>query len=112
MSFSNYSMILYVLSNLLQVIFPTQGLNLHLLHWQDSLPLSHPCEKYKSIRLSSKESACSAGATGDASLIPGSGRSPGGVNGNPLLYSCLGNPTVRGIWQATVHGVIKKSDTT
>ena len=33
-------MILYVLSNLLQVIFPTQGLNLHLLHWQDSLPLA------------------------------------------------------------------------
>ena len=77
MSFSTYSMILYILSNLLHVIFPTQGLNLHLLHWQeDSLPLSHPCEKYKSIRLSSKESACSAGATGDMSLIPGSERSP------------------------------------
>ena len=42
MSFSTYSMILYILSNLLHVIFPTQGLNLHLLHWQeDSLPLSH-----------------------------------------------------------------------
>ena len=112
MSFSNYSMILYVLSNLLQVIFPTQGLNLHLLHWQDSLPLSHPCEKYKSIRLSSKESACSAGATGDASLIPGSGRSPGGGNGNPLLYSCLGNPLGRGDLQATVHKVTKQSDMT
>ena len=107
MSFSNYSMILYVLSNLLQVIFPTQGLNLHLLHWQDSLPLSHPCEKYKSIRLSSKESACSAGATGDASLIPGSGRSPGGGNGNPLQYSCRENPMDRAAWWAAFHQVAK-----
>ena len=36
-----------------------------------------------------KEPACNAG---DLSSIPGSGRSPGEVNGNPLLYSCLGNP--------------------
>ena len=44
---------------------------------------------------------------GDASLIPKSGRSPGGGNGNPLQYSCLGNPMERGDWQATVHGVAK-----
>ena len=37
--------------------------------------------------------------------IPGSGRSPGEGNGNPLQYSCLGNPTDRGAWRATVHGV-------
>ena len=37
----------------------------------------------------SKESACKAG---DLGLIPGSGRSPGGGYGNPLQYSCLGNP--------------------
>ena len=43
--------------------------------------------------LSSKESACSAGgAGGDTSSVPGSGRSPGGGNGNSLQYSCLGNP--------------------
>ena len=42
---------------------------------------------------------------GDAGLIPGSGRFPGGGNGNPLLYSCLENPRDRGAWQATVHGV-------
>ena len=43
--------------------------------------------------LSSKESACSAGATGDTSLTSGLGRSPGGGHGNPLqYYSCLGNP--------------------
>ena len=40
----------------------------------------------------SKESACSAGAVGDTGLIPGSGRSPGGENGNALQYSCLENP--------------------
>ena len=49
---------------------------------------------------------------GDASLIPGSGRSPGEGNGNPLQYSCLGNPTDRGAWQATVQGVPKELDTT
>ena len=44
-------------------------------------------------------------------MIPGSGRSPGGGNGNPLQYSCLENPMDRGAWRATVHGVTK-SDTT
>ena len=44
---------------------------------------------------------------GDAGLIPGSGRSPGGGNGNPLQYSCLENPMDRGAWRATVHGVAK-----
>ena len=39
--------------------------------------------------------------TADASLISGSGRSPGGRHGNPLQYSCLENPMGRGIWQAT-----------
>ena len=47
-----------------------------------------------------KETACH---TGDLSLIPGSGRSPGKENGNPLQYSCLGNPMDRGAWQAIVH---------
>ena len=44
---------------------------------------------------------------GDADLIPGLGRCPGEGNGNPLQYSCLGNPMGRGGWQATVHGVTK-----
>ena len=48
---------------------------------------------------------------GGAGSIPGSGRPPGGGNGNPLEYSCLGNPMDRGGWQATVHGVAKESDT-
>ena len=45
-------------------------------------------------------------------MIPGSERSPGEGSGNPLQYSCLGNPMDRGAWQATVHGVEKESDTT
>ena len=44
---------------------------------------------------------------GDAASIPGSGRSPGEGNGNPLQYSCLKNPVDRGVWQATVHWVAK-----
>ena len=44
---------------------------------------------------------------GDASSIPGSGRSPGGGHSNSLQYSCLENPIDRGGWWATVHGVAK-----
>ena len=51
-----------------------------------------------------------AGDTRDMALIPGSGRSPGEENGNPLQYSCLGNSMVRGTLQATVHGVTKELD--
>ena len=57
--------------------------------------------------LSGKESACNAGAAGEAYLIPGSGRSPWEGHGNPPQYSRLGNPMNRGAWQATVHGVAK-----
>ena len=54
----------------------------------------------------SKESTCNSG---DLGLIPGSGRSPGEGNDNPLQYSCLENPKDGGAWQATVHGVAKSS---
>ena len=47
----------------------------------------------------------------DTDTIPALERSAGEGNGNPLQYSCLGNPMDRGAWQATVHGVTK-SDTT
>ena len=43
---------------------------------------------------------------GDVGLIPGLGRSPGEGNGNPLQYSCLGNPMNRGAWWATVQEVV------
>ena len=44
---------------------------------------------------------------GDLGLIPGSGRSPGEGNGNPLQYLCLENPLDGGAWQAAAHGVTK-----
>ena len=49
----------------------------------------------------------SASNVGDLGSIPGSGRSPGEGNDNPLQYSCLENPTDGGAWWATVHGVAK-----
>ena len=72
--------------SLLQVIFPTQGLN----------------QGFRGAEV--KVSACNVG---DLGSIPGSGRSPGEGNGTPLQYSCLGNLTDRGAWGATVHGVSK-----
>ena len=56
-----------------------------------------------------KKSACNAGSP---SSIPGSGRSPGAGDGNPLQYSCLENPKDKGAWRATVHGSHKELDTT
>ena len=58
--------------------------------------------------LSGKEFTCQAG---EVCLNSGSGSSPGEGNGNPLQYSCLGNPLDRGAWQITVHGVAKQLDT-
>ena len=49
----------------------------------------------------------SSASIGDMGAIPGSGRSPGGGYGNPLQYSCLGNPMDRGAWRATVHEIVK-----
>ena len=57
--------------------------------------------------LSGKESTCSAG---DAGSIPGMGRFPREGNGNPLQYSFLENLMDRGAWWATVHGVLKESE--
>ena len=44
---------------------------------------------------------------GDVGSIPGSGRSPGEGDGNPLQYSCLGNLRDKGAWWATVHRIAK-----
>ena len=57
--------------------------------------------------LAVKNLAGTAGDTRDAGSIPGSGRSPGVGNGNPLWYFYLENPKDRGAWWATVHGVTK-----
>ena len=59
-----------------------------------------------------KNPPANAGDVRDKSLIPGLGRSPGEGNGNPLQYSCLGNPRDGGAWWATVHGVSKELDMT
>ena len=54
-----------------------------------------------------KNPSVSAGDASDSGSIPGSGRSPGGRNGNLLQYSCLENPMDKGNWRATVHGITK-----
>ena len=78
--------------NLSDSIYCSVGMSQRMLPWS----------------LSSKESACNAGDTGS---IPGSGRSPGEGNSNPLQDSCLGNPMDRGAWWATVHGVAESDMT-
>ena len=86
----------------LQGIFPTQGSNPGLPHGRRILyPLNQLGFCGSSV---GKEFACNAGAMGS---ISGLGRSPGERNGNPLHYSCLGNPLHRGVWQAIVCGVAK-----
>ena len=58
-----------------------------------------------------KNPPANAGAIGDSSSAPGSGRSPGEGNGYPFPYFCLGNPTDRREWWVIVHRVTE-SDTT
>ena len=81
--------------------------NVHEFYCENHKPSK---KKIKDLRwLSGKESTCNAG---DAGLIPGSGRSPGEVNGNPFQYSHPGNLMDRGAWQVTAHGVAKELDMT
>ena len=49
---------------------------------------------------------------GDTGLIPGLGRSPGEANGNPIQYSCLGNPMDGGALKAKIQGIVKELDMT
>ena len=58
------------------------------------------------VALVVKNPPANTGYARHANLIPGLRRSLGEENGNPLHYSCLENPTDRGAWQATVHGVL------
>ena len=64
------------------------------------------------VALVVKNPAANAGEIRDAGSIPGWGISPGEENGNPLQYSCLGNPIDKGVWWAAFHGFSKESDTT
>ena len=59
------------------------------------------------VVLAVKNLPANAGDIRDTGLIPGLGRSPVEENGNPLQYSCLGNPMDRGAWCTVVHGVAK-----
>ena len=90
------------------LLFPFQGWTflITLQPWETKKKLSENAG-FTAPTLSSsvgKESACNAG---DRGSIPGSERSPGEGNGNPLQYSCLVTPKDRGAWQATVHGVTR-----
>ena len=55
-----------------------------------------------------KNLPANTGGIRDMGLIPGLRRSPGEGNDNPLQYSCLGNPTDRGVWQTMFHRVAKR----
>ena len=59
------------------------------------------------VALGVKNPPANAGDKRHVGLIPGSGRSPGEGNGNPLQYSCLENPMDRGAWRVTVHGATR-----
>ena len=89
---------------LLQGIFLTQESNWGFLHCRQVLYqlsyLGSPVVKNPPTNVRNEGS------------IPGLGRSPGEGNGNLLQYFCLENPTDRGAWQATVHGVTKELDLT
>ena len=61
----------------------------------------------RASQVAQTESACTAGEVRDRGVIPGSGRTPRERNGNQQQCSCLENPTDRGAWRATVHGVAK-----
>ena len=62
---------------------------------------------YSFILLVVKNLPANAGDIRDSGSVLGSGRAPGGGNGNPLQFSCLENPMDRRAWRATVHGVAK-----
>ena len=76
------------------------------VHSGQSSPPLHSLRAYQ-VALVVKNPHANAGDLKNVGLIPGSGRSPGEGNGNPLQYCCLENPRARGAWQATVHGVAR-----
>ena len=73
--------------------------------WQESY--DQPRWHIKKQRHGGSDGKASAYNAGDLGFVPGSGRSPGEGNGNPLQYSCLENPMDGAAWWAIVHGVAK-----
>ena len=72
--------------------------------WNYLIPYPHSLLAFQVAQVV-KNPPASAGDAGDLGSIPGAGRPPGGGNGHPLQYSCLGNPMDRGAWRTAVHGV-------
>ena len=87
-------------------LLPSEGLNQQLLYWNCKVLADGPKLPCGSVV---KNLPANARNTG---MIPRSGPSPGGGNGNPLQYSCQRNPMDREAWWATFHGDTKDSDTT
>ena len=114
--------------NMKSPAFTNQGTSItltHLLYSVASSPLEAPLSPFLELSLGLKSHGGkkkyslwsytwlvqnppgNAGDAGDSGSVPGSGRSPGVGNGNPLQYSFLGNPMDRGAWWAAVHKVTK-----
>ena len=72
--------------------------------WVNSIYPGHTYLAHTRYSSVGKSSACNVG---DPGSIPGSGKSPGEGNDNPLQCSCLENPMDRGAWQATVHRIVR-----
>ena len=88
------------------------SLCLKKIHWcyqenQEEKCLAYVIHRASQVMQLVKNLPANALGARDVGSIPGSGRSPGIGNGNPLEYSCLGNPTDRGAWRAAIHGVAK-----
>ena len=83
-----------------------QSMGLQRVGHDWAISLSLTTETWASqVALVVKNPSANVGDVRDMGSNPGSGRSPGEGNGNPLQYSCLENPMDRGAWQATVYGM-------
>ena len=83
---------------MVECVLATTAHSLKHLEPKEGLPRWHTRKEYTYQRRERRE----------AGSVPGLGRSPGGGNGNPRQYSCLGNPMDRGAWWAAVHGAAKR----
>ena len=86
-------------------VWATRKVPAVLLLWVNSQTRNVFLRHYSQVELLVKGTPANAGDPRDMGLISESGRSPGGGHGNPLQYSCPGNPMDRGAWLATVHRI-------